>query len=73
LQIGRIFALQKPGYPLQFGRFAAKFRFYPVRVSFSGAVFVINQRFPRGSSSMRILRNSLAKRSENTRRIRLWA
>jgi hypothetical protein len=47
LQIGRIFASQKPGYPLQFGRFAAKFRFYPLRVSSSDAVFVINQRCPR--------------------------
>jgi hypothetical protein len=45
LQIGRIFATQKPGYPLQFGRFAVKFRFYPLRVSYSDAVFVINQRF----------------------------
>jgi hypothetical protein len=44
--LGRIFASQKPGYPLQFGRFAAKFRFYPLRVSSSGAVFVINQRCP---------------------------
>jgi hypothetical protein len=45
LKFGRICATQKPGYPLQFGRFAAKFRFYPLRVSSSDAVFVINHRF----------------------------
>jgi hypothetical protein len=48
LQIGRIFASQKPGYPLQFGRFAAKFRFYPLRVSSLDTVFV-----------MRLLKNAV--------------
>ncbi|MDR2489992.1 MAG: hypothetical protein LBD20_01150 [Spirochaetaceae bacterium] len=36
LKSGRIFAPQKPGYPLQFGRLLTqppKFRFYPLRVA----------------------------------------
>jgi hypothetical protein len=49
LQIGRIFATQKPGYPLQFVRFAAKFRFYPLRVSYLDAVLVMNRCFPRAT------------------------
>jgi hypothetical protein len=45
IKFGRIFAAQKPGYPLQFGRYTAKFRFYPLRSSVFARRLHFNHRF----------------------------
>ncbi|MDR2510268.1 MAG: hypothetical protein LBC77_06455, partial [Spirochaetaceae bacterium] len=54
LEFGRIFALQKTGFPLQFGRFAAKFRSIPCALRIQLPFLAFNQCFPKSTLNTKL-------------------